>query len=122
MNNVTLQEFPEPLVQEIKQQKNISKILYLCKSSSEHLYAISYNKEEKEIFKLVCYGEKKITKFLKEISDIPAEKLTYHQKNSLKKLNLLTREILENYNLESILLDDIKISKVNIDNYFAIYI
>ena len=122
MNNVTTQKFPSPLIEEIKRRENISKIFYLSKGSSEHLYVISYKEREKEIFKLVCYGDKRITDFLEEIFDIPVENLTYYQKSSLQKLNLFTKTVLEDYNLDSIVIDNMKISKEKIDNYFVIYI
>lgn len=122
MNNVTIHELPFPLIEEIKRQENISKIFYLSKGSSEPLYIISYMEDKKEIFKLVCYGERNITDVLKEILSISVEEMTYYQKNSLQKLNLLTKTMLEEYNLDSALIDNMKISKENVDNYFKIYI
>lgn len=119
MNNVATQNFPKVLIEAIQQQQNISKIFYLSKGASEHLYIISHTERDKEIFEIVCYGEKKIEDFLEEIFDTPREQLTFYQKSSLRKLNLFTKTLFENYNLDNIVIGGLKLSWENIDDYLA---
>lgn len=118
MNNVSVQEFPQALIKAIQRQENIFKIFYLSKGASECLYVISYKEKEKEHFKIVCYGETKITTFLEEIFSTPTEERTFYQKSSLQKLALFTKTLFEDYNLESIEIAGLKLSFEGIDDFF----
>ena len=118
MNNVSVQEFPKALIEAIQRQKNISKIFYLSKGASECLYVIQYKERGKEFFKIVCYGEKEINTFLEEIFSTPKEERTFYQKSSLQKLTLFIKTLFEDYKLESIEIDGIKLSVNDIDNFF----
>lgn len=120
MNNVATQKFPKVLIEAIQRQQNISRIFYLSKGASEHLYIISHKERNEEIFEIVCYGETKIEDFLEEIFDTPREQLTFYQKSSLKKLNLFAKTLLKDYNLDSIVIGGLKLSLENIDDYFVI--
>lgn len=109
MSNVLKQEIPISFLNAIQRQENILRSFSLSKGSSENLYIIITQEEDKEIFKIVSYGKLHIKEFIKNVYCKPKEELKFSEQCSLQKLHLFIKTLFEDYNADIVEIDGKKL-------------
>lgn len=102
---VNIHHYPDALIEAIRKTKNFSGLIHLEKGSSECLYVITFEEDEKKIFNVVTYGNVTIKKYLLNFYAKPRKEMSYIEENAQKKLILFIKKIFSDYKLKTILID-----------------
>lgn len=103
--SVVTNQFPKTLIENIRNQKNVSNVIYLSKGSSKYLYVVIYERNEKEVYDIVTYGEENIKDYLKEFYSKSKEELSFSEEGDYKKLLLFIDKLFYDYGLKKIEID-----------------